>query len=153
MQQLDCASQEVFHRLAGSTCVPVPEMCVQEPAGASRLISLGLPIVAEVAFSGSLLGVCVLSLAPHSARDLTRTLLNAPLSTPFEDSLLFDTVGEVCNMIAGSWKGRLAAPFSGSALSPPIAPKASTRPRYTRLNLSRVYSFASHLLLVELSLA
>lgn len=153
VHELDHAFREVFSLLAGRTCVPVHHPHEQASADASHLFKAGIPIVAEVAFSGTLLGVFVLTLARHSAKDLTRTLLNASPSTPLPDALLFDTVGELCNMVAGSWKARLAAPLSGCNLSPPTLPKASTLPRNLRLNLSRIYAFASHLLLVELRLA
>lgn len=101
--QLDAAVEEVFEAMLGMVCRP-------EPASADT----GRGIVASVAFAGPLEGECRLRLTREAALAVTAELMGVT-----DEALAFDTVGELCNMIAGSWKSRLPGAESACALSVP----------------------------------
>ena len=74
---------------------------------------------ASVVFSGTLEGRCCLQLDERTATELTSNLMGVPPSEISPD-LCADTAGELCNMIAGSWKKRNPTELAASLLSCPI---------------------------------
>lgn len=156
--QLDGAICEVFQLVTGRVCMPCEEMPPMNVTDILRSLGGKAVIAAQVNFSGPLTGVCVLYLSRRSAAELTMELMDAPVTTALPDKLLFDTAGELCNMVAGSWKSRLALPLSCCNLSPPAAVTALGESaevgseEYIRPGLFRTYSFTPHTLLAQLSL-
>lgn len=111
-EKLDAAVEEVFQTMLGVSCKPVGA------AGCTlRQESYG----AVVGFAGAMRGSCVVKV------DQASGLLLAGLMTGLEQSdealsdgaLIQDGLGEVCNMIAGTWKGGIAKLAANCMLSPP----------------------------------
>lgn len=104
---LDDAVEEVFHLMTGVHCLPVSQCPVEERAMISAVIGL----------AGAMSGTCALysgeKVALHMSEILTGT------SSPKLNDTVKDAVGEICNMIAGAWKGRLPALSSECMLSTP----------------------------------
>ncbi len=105
--RLDEAVGEVFGTMLGVTCTPVEvETCAvaEESYGAI------------VGFAGAMRGSCVLQV------DRASGLLLAELLTGMEQSdeeTIQDGLGELCNMIAGAWKGAIPELAADCMLSPP----------------------------------
>ncbi len=136
LQQLDAAVAEVFSLMLGHICSPTPTCLIPHPG-----------FIASIAFSGTLTGICALHLGLASAGELASDLTGEP--PPPDSALPADTVGELCNMIAGSWKSRLPPPYAACHLSTPTVIPAPL-PQQTA---TRAYRFATHCLTLELTLA
>jgi chemotaxis protein CheX len=104
---------------------------------------------AIVGFSGSMRGSCQIRISVPAATSIASAMLGgAPIDDGDDDSIN-DAIGELCNMLAGSWKNGVAALSSECALSPPTVisgrdyrvhmSKPSTK-------LSRRYEFEGHAL-------
>lgn len=106
-ERLDAAVEEVFQTMLGVSCRRV------EAAGCTlRQESYG----AVVGFAGAMRGSCVVKV------DQASGLLLAELLTGLEqtdEALIQDGLGEVCNMVAGTWKGGIPRLASDCMLSPP----------------------------------
>ena len=106
-ERLDTAVEEVFQTMLGVNCTSL------EVSGHTlREESYG----AVVGFAGAMRGSCVVRV------DRASGLLLAELLTGMEQSdeaTIQDGLGEVCNMIAGTWKGAIRKLASGCMLSPP----------------------------------
>jgi chemotaxis protein CheX len=135
--QLDAAVAEVFSMMLGRSCRP-------ESCGQGELVGFK----AEVLFSGSMRGQCSIHLDEETAGQLTAELIG--LESP-EGSA--DTVGELCNMIAGSWKSRLQEERASCGLSSPTVtngPKSVVKRDHPE-TLIRCYRFDGSCLTLELS--
>jgi CheY-specific phosphatase CheX len=64
-------------------------------------------------------GCCCLQIDQRTAAELTANLIGIPRSE-ISAALCADTAGELCNMIAGSWKKRHPTDLAASLLSCPI---------------------------------
>ena len=138
---LDEAVREVFDLMLSRPCTP----SARDPEPMAGLTAL-------VQFSGTLNGACAIHLELGSADELTEHLTGEP-PTP-GSALPADMVGELCNMIAGMWKSRLAPPMASCHLSSPTV--ARTCPAETEAEAStvtRTYQFAPHWLTLQLTLA
>lgn len=138
-QQLDDAVAEVFALMLDQSCAPA-SLHVERPSG----------FTAKVAFSGSLEGNCALHLDLRSAGELAETLTGEPAGP--DSALPADTVGELCNMIAGSWKSRLDPHRSACQLSPPVVTEGEQELSAER-TIVRSYQFNGHCLTLELWLS
>ena len=137
--QLDAAVSEVFELMLSRSCVPAPS-CTSGVSG----------FTARVRFSGALTGACTLHLNLTSAGELAEQLTGEP--SPPDSALPADTVGELCNMIAGSWKSRLEPTLAACQLSSPtiqVAPASAPGPE----TITRTYHFEPHCLTLQLTLA
>ena len=65
-------------------------------------------IVARIQFTGAVDGECLLYASQATASVTAEALLGTP-SEP-HDPMVDDAIGELCNMIAGGWKSKLASP-------------------------------------------
>ena len=119
--ELDAAVSEVFSLMLGRRCQP--DLRYADLSGYE----------ASVGFSGTLRGSCTVRLDYDAARSLTEELTGE--ASPAD---CLDTVGELCNMIAGSWKSRLPGDASACKLSIPhsgpvgLAAKGAELCRYYR---------------------
>ena len=111
-----------------------------------------------ISFTGSLRGACTIHLALRTAATLAGELLGE--TSDSSGALNADTAGELCNMIAGSWKSRQPTDGSSSALSAPTIiaedlsccpPANALDPRAFRYTLVRTYRFQDHCLRLELA--
>jgi chemotaxis protein CheX len=116
----------------------------------------GQPISARIALSGTFAAECVVEFPPTSAARLTTAFLG-PQDAPWEDAMVADAVGEMCNLIAGGWKKRLGQLAWGADLSvPSISTRESPgtdRPLQADANtLARTYAFDGSPFVVHLTL-
>jgi chemotaxis protein CheX len=106
-QNLDSSVEEVFHMMLGSACYPVDETPVEEPE----------TITAVVGFGGLLSGACVFRSGSSAALEIAGRLTGMEFSEI--DDTVKDAIGEVCNMLAGAWKGRVPDLSANCGLSIP----------------------------------
>jgi chemotaxis protein CheX len=99
-RQLDAAVEEVFAVMLNLACHAEPAD-LSPPALASDIPSDAFS--ASVTFFGSMHGLCQLQLDPVTAQQLTANLAGL-LPADISETLYTDTAGELCNMIAGTWK-------------------------------------------------
>ena len=144
VEQLDHAVAEVFASMLGHACAPTARsVCL------SNDLAKDPGLTASVVFSGSLEGACSIHLDLRGAGELTEALTGE--TPPPGSALPADTVGELCNMIAGSWKSRLAphlavCQLSSPSLSSTISEEMEPEPT------TRFYRFGEHCLTLRLSL-
>jgi chemotaxis protein CheX len=93
-RHLDASVDEVFSTMLGVVCNPVAETMAQEPE----------MITAVVGFGGTLSGACVFRSGASAALSIAARLTGMEFAEI--DDTVKDAVGEICNMIAGAWKGR-----------------------------------------------
>ncbi|MFP5227004.1 MAG: chemotaxis protein CheX [Acidobacteriota bacterium] len=92
---LDQATAEVFSTMMGAACTPSPEPGPGMPEHEA--------ISAVIGLAGVLSGSLVLSTEGHTAMRMAERMTGiAPLDV---DEMVRDAIGEVCNMVAGAWKG------------------------------------------------
>ena len=104
--------------------------------------TIATDISARISFSGALEAQCILEFPSASAQRLTDTLLGHS-EVAWDDSMVADAVGELCNMIAGGLKMRLGEPASGASVSLPLLSSGSGQsiPGVCAITMRRVYSF------------
>jgi chemotaxis protein CheX len=128
---LDDAVAEVFESMLQRSCAPT-----------QRASSARADICATITFSGHLESLCVVQFDTPSAQQLTSAFLGS--SEPkHEQAILADSVGELCNMVAGGWKKRLGCPPWCADLSVPaiaLHPESGPPQVYTAA-IRRVYLF------------
>ena len=103
---LETATREVFELMLGSqlTLPSDPE----EP---------GNEVTAMVGLAGQLCGVLSVRCDGKAAALMTSKMLGVPLDNVGAD--VSDALGEVCNMVAGNFKNKIAGLAEGCLLSPP----------------------------------
>jgi chemotaxis protein CheX len=139
---MDEAVADVFQTMLEQSC-PVVD----------NAYDLHTDISARVTFSGTLEAQCVVAFPSRSAERLTCAFLGSCDGCNWDDAITADTVGELCNMIAGGWKKRLDAPAASSDLSVPSirrgpyldAANAGT------MRVSRTYAFGNSPFVVNLT--
>jgi chemotaxis protein CheX len=108
---------------------------------------------AMVGLAGSLCGVLGVRTSCESARRMAAKMLGSDEVGPNENVL--DAFGEVCNMIAGSFKGRIADMADGCALSVPMVISGKDYTLYALADGERfevIFSFEGEPLYVTLDL-
>ncbi len=93
-KNLDSSVEEVFQLMLGLTCRRTPEPPPQEPES----------VTAMVGFGGVLSGACVLRSGGTAALRITARMTGMEF-TGIDDTVK-DGMGEICNMLAGVWKGK-----------------------------------------------
>ncbi len=109
----------------------------------------GPGISAKIVFSGPLEGHCILQISAIAADRVADILLGA--EGDWDDQLIEDAVGELCNMIAGGWKSRLSDAAAASQLSIPAITRSAAG--HTSATTRRFYKFNNETLEVALTLA
>ena len=106
-RNLDASVAEVFRMMLGADC---------------RLSEGAVPpedetVSAVVGFGGLLSGACVFRAGGSTARQMAERMTG----TRFEalDDTVKDAIGEICNMLAGAWKGRVPELAAHCGLSVP----------------------------------
>ena len=98
--RLDSAVSEVFETMLERSCDPLE----------GEVDTVEGRIVARIQFTGAVDGECLLYASQATASVTAEALLGTP-SEP-HDPMVDDAIGELCNMIAGGWKSKLASPDS-----------------------------------------
>ena len=106
---MDETVAETFAAMLGLGCTPSQADDAPPPASPLRRIS------ALIEFSGAVQGSCAVAMSNTDALKIAEIFLAGAA----DDTMAADTVGELCNVLAGSWKRRLRPPASGAGLSVP----------------------------------
>lgn len=131
-ERLDLATDEVFTTMMGVGCTPAPH----DPGADRGTLS------AVLGLAGAMSGSLVLHTSGVAAMRIAERMTGiAPESV---DGMVRDAVGEVCNMIAGAWKGRDPALASGCLLSTPTVVAGSSYELFSQrapIRIERSYRF------------
>lgn len=141
-EHLDRAVGEVFSTMAGVSCTPADGGSATEPETISAVIGL----------AGALSGSLVLRAGLMAAGRIAERLTGAAA----EPAIVRDAVGEVCNMVAGAWKGLDAKLSSGCLLSTPTVVAGASYELFSQrapLRLERTYCFEEQRFSLTLSCA
>ena len=106
-RQLDRSVEEVFRLMLGVDCVRDPAVPGPEPE----------TVTAVVGFGGALSGACVFRSSGAAAREIAARMSGMTFAEM--DDMVKDAVGEICNMLAGAWKGKVPELAAGCGLSVP----------------------------------
>lgn len=104
---LDTSVEEVFSMMLGVAVRREPASSAKDPD----------TVTAVVGFGGVLSGACILRASSSAAMQLAGLLTGQEISE-VEDTVL-DGIGEMCNMLAGAWKGRVPELAAHCGLSVP----------------------------------
>lgn len=149
VQNLDRADEaviEVFQMMFGFEIHPI------DPIDVNPTPQLG-DRTAIVGFSGPMRGSCQIRLGSLAANAIASAMLGG---VPIEedDDSIDDALGELCNMLAGSWKNAIPSLSSQCALSPPTVISGHDYKVHVRkpsARLSRTYRFDIHTLVLTLN--
>lgn len=106
VQDVDDAVMQVFELMVGVSCSPVE----RESAATER-------VVAEIAIMGAREGRCAVELPAEAGDWLTDSLMGS--DADWDDEMIHDAVGELCNMITGGVKRRLGRWLGECSISLP----------------------------------
>jgi chemotaxis protein CheX len=106
-RNLDDSVEEVFHMMLGVRC----------QREASTLISEPEAVTAVVGFGGVLSGACVFHSCASTAREIAACMTGIRFDEI--DDVVKDGIGEICNMLAGAWKGKVPELSAHCGLSVP----------------------------------
>jgi chemotaxis protein CheX len=106
-KNLDSTVEEVFHLMLGVNCQRFPGPIPAEDES----------VTAVVGFGGVLSGACVFRTGGSSAMKIAAQMTGMEF-TEIDDTVK-DGVGEICNMLAGAWKGKLPELAANCGLSVP----------------------------------
>jgi chemotaxis protein CheX len=109
-RNLDASVAEVFQMMLGADCAPTEEKPGAAPEDPET-------ITAVVGFGGLLSGACVFRSGSSAAVDIA-TRLTGMEFTAIDDTVK-DAIGEICNMLAGAWKGQIPELSANCGLSIP----------------------------------
>lgn len=129
-EHLDRAVSEVFSTMVGGSGVSAAPARLEEPE----------TIAAVIGLAGALSGSLVLRAGRRAAERMAERMTGAVQ----EPVLVRDAVGEVCNMVAGAWKGLDPQLSSGCLLSTPTVVAGSSYEVFSQrapLRLERGYRF------------
>jgi chemotaxis protein CheX len=102
---LELAVEEVFEIMLGCRVKPMAE-CELKPSG---------DFTAMVGLAGALCGILTVCCSAKTAEEIAKTMLGAAGTR----SEIADALGEVCNMIGGNFKNKLAGTDERCMLSVP----------------------------------
>ncbi len=104
---LDRSVEEVFRLMLGADCARELEAPDAPPDA----------VTAVVGFGGALSGACVFRSPSGAAREISARMTGIRFAEI--DATVKDAVGEICNMVAGAWKGAVPELASHCGLSVP----------------------------------
>jgi chemotaxis protein CheX len=144
--QIDGVVAAVFHLMLGRSCGEMDEA-----------VADGMKISAKVVFSGAVEGCCVVEFPAAAARKLTDAFLEAEcgVGAAWDDAMVDDAVGELCNMIAGGWKSRLGSGDAACQLSSPTIERGMGLVEMSGcggIRVERMYGFDGSVFRVELAI-
>jgi len=106
-KNLDASVEEVFHLMLGVNCQRVPGPIEAEPES----------VTAVVGFGGLLSGACVFRTGGSAAIKIAAHMTGMEFEEI--DDTVKDGIGEICNMLAGAWKGKVPDLAANCGLSVP----------------------------------
>jgi chemotaxis protein CheX len=138
---LDKATNEVFSTMMGVGCAPVESD--GSPAGET--------ISAVIGLAGALSGSLVLHTVGAAAMRIAERMTGIECAEV--DAMVRDAVGEVCNMVAGAWKGLDPALDSGCLLSTPTVVAGTSYELFSQrapIRIERSYRFEELMFVVTI---
>jgi chemotaxis protein CheX len=135
-ENLDASVKEVFQMMLGVACERVPPG-TRESARAGHE-----SVTAVVGFGGLLSGACVFRCGAVAAVNVAAHMTG--MSFDEVDDTVKDGVGEICNMLAGSWKSRVPDLAAHCGLSVPAVISGSDYNLHVQapeFRLNHVYRF------------
>ncbi|HKF45765.1 MAG TPA: chemotaxis protein CheX [Terracidiphilus sp.] len=129
---LDASVEEVFKLMLGGGCRRESKPLVEEDES----------VTAVVGFGGLLSGACVVRSGGSAARKLAARMTGMEFDEI--DDTVKDGVGEICNMLAGSWKGRVPELAAHCGLSVPAVITGSDYTLHVQspeFSLKHIYAF------------
>jgi chemotaxis protein CheX len=106
-RNLDVTVEEICQMMLGINCRRDPDPLGEEEER----------VTAVVGFGGLLSGACVFRSGGRAARALAAHMTGMEFSEV--DDTVKDGIGEICNMLAGSWKGKVPELAANCGLSVP----------------------------------
>jgi chemotaxis protein CheX len=106
-QNLDASVEEVFRLMLGIECSREPGPVLQEKE----------TVTAVVGFGGILSGACVFRSGARAALKIASQMTGMEFAEI--DDTVKDGIGEICNMLAGAWKGKVPELAAHAGLSVP----------------------------------
>jgi chemotaxis protein CheX len=106
-RNLEASVQEVFQLMLGVHCVREARTAINEQES----------VTAVVGFGGLLSGACVFRSGKSTALSIAGLMAGMEFSEI--DDVVKDAIGEICNMIAGAWKGKVPELAANCGLSVP----------------------------------
>jgi chemotaxis protein CheX len=106
-RNLDASVEEVFQMMLGVSCRRDTGLLVQEPES----------VTAVVGFGGLLSGACVFNAGVGTALKIAAHMTGMEFEEI--DDTVKDGIGEICNMLAGAWKGKVPDLAANCGLSVP----------------------------------
>lgn len=106
-RHLDASVEEVFHLMLGVNCRREARPLAQEAES----------VTAVVGFGGALSGACVFSMGGSAAMAIAGHMTGTEFIEI--DDTVKDGIGEICNMLAGVWKGKVPDLAAHCGLSVP----------------------------------
>jgi chemotaxis protein CheX len=106
-QNLDASVEEVFRLMLGIECRREAGQAVVERES----------VTAVVGFGGLLSGACVFRSGARTAMKIAAQMTGMEFDTV--DNTVKDGIGEICNMLAGAWKGKVPELAANCGLSVP----------------------------------
>ncbi|MFZ0663288.1 MAG: chemotaxis protein CheX [Acidobacteriaceae bacterium] len=131
-RSMDEAVDEVFNLMMGIHCASVEDYPIDEAETISAVIGL----------AGPLSGTCVLRSGESAAMRRAGALTGIEVESL--DDMVKDATGEICNMVAGAWKGKLTDLVSSCMLSTPTVVTGSNYQLHTQrpeFRIERYYRF------------
>ncbi len=107
-RNLDASVEEVFEMMMGVKCRRAESEVADHHEES---------VTAVVGFGGLLSGACVFKLSSETALTVAARMTGMEFTEV--DDTVKDAIGEVCNMLAGSWKGKLPELAANCGLSVP----------------------------------
>jgi chemotaxis protein CheX len=108
---LDASVDEVFRLMLGVNCTR------QTKKPSSPADAQGESVTAVVGFGGRLSGACVFRCSSQTAMSVAAHMTGMEF-TEIDDTVQ-DGIGEICNMLAGAWKGKVPELAANCGLSVP----------------------------------
>ena len=110
-EHLEDSVREVFETMLGVQCHR------ESSAGARGKVGADESVTAVVGFGGILSGACVFRCDAPAARQIAERMAGMDFDTI--DDTVKDAIGEICNMLAGTWKSKVPDLASNCGLSVP----------------------------------
>jgi chemotaxis protein CheX len=139
-KNLDASVEEVFQMMLGLSCRRVAEPDPGIAAGQRESVT------AVVGFGGALSGACVFKSGAGTARRVVAHMTGMEFESV--DDTVKDGIGEICNMLAGAWKGKVPGLAANCGLSVPAVITGSDynlRVQAPEFQLRRIYGFEDSL--------
>jgi len=139
--QIDVIVADVFHMMlqldCGVSSKPAPAL---------------IDISAQVQLTGTIDANCIIEFPTETAKRLTDAFMGR--EDAWEETVIDDVLGELCNMIAGGWKSQMIGDASASRLSLPVITRGPDRhtPDCNALHLRRTYALDDSIFQINLAI-